>query len=167
MSGSYSRRKGYKFEYDLIQKLKSLGLLAQRIPLSGGAAEKGDIKIEIPGTRWGTRTNEAKFIYGEAKCRSNEFRGIYHVYTTVTKSQGGGVMFSHEGKSVIMSYNFSDLNLLGERGFYTELTEWPKFPRIDLTRKMIFGKLFNWVKECDFLVIRIDRNPPIFLRYFS
>ena len=170
MGGRYSRNKGYRFEYSLIQHLKSKGLAAQRIPLSGGASEKGDIKIEIPGTRWGTRTNEAKFIYGEAKCRSNLFRGIYHVYTTATNSKGGGLMLSHDNISVILSYDFADLNLLGERGYYAELTDWStlvsKISRVDLIKKQIFTKLLNWTNDCDFLVIRIDRMPPLFLRFF-
>lgn len=165
MAGRFSRNKGYRNEVYIIDYLKRKGLLATRIPLSGGASEKGDIKIEIPGTRFGNRTNEAKFIYGEVKARAIEFRGIYHLYTTVTNSKGGGVMFSNGNESVIMSYDFSDLNLLGERGMYEEITKFPPLVRIDLIVKKLF-KIRAWVKDCDFLVIRIDRMPPIFLRYF-
>lgn len=165
MAGRFSRNKGYRNEVYIIDHLKEKGLLASRIPLSGGASEKGDVKIEIPGSRFGNRTNEAKFIYGEVKARANEFRGIYSLYTTITKSKGGGIMLSNGTESVVMSYDFSDLNLLGERGMYEEITKIPSIVRVDAILKKLF-KIRAWVKDCDFLVIRIDRMPPLFLRYF-
>jgi hypothetical protein len=63
--GKKSRRKGYRAENALTNKLKKAGLDAKRIPLSGATEfKKGDIVVE-------DRT-------GEVKVRANGFKQIYN-----------------------------------------------------------------------------------------
>ncbi|HON72403.1 MAG TPA: hypothetical protein PK512_03660 [bacterium] len=46
--GKKSRDKGYRLEHELVEKLKELGLEAERVPLSGagGGSFSGDLIVE-------------------------------------------------------------------------------------------------------------------------
>jgi hypothetical protein len=63
--GAKSKRKGYRLEHELVEKLRELGFQAERIPLSGqaGGLFSGDLIVE--GLR------------GEVKGRANGFKGLY------------------------------------------------------------------------------------------
>lgn len=78
MSGRYSRQKGYRGEYNLINKLKSIfedKQIVQRIPLSGQTQQplsefktfKSDIVIKYNN----------KIYHCEVKVRKNGFKEIY------------------------------------------------------------------------------------------
>lgn len=46
MSGRHSRNKGYRYEAELVNAFKELGLKAVRVPLSGGTDyAKGDVEV--------------------------------------------------------------------------------------------------------------------------
>jgi len=63
--GKKSKDKGYRLEHELVEKLKELGLQAERIPLSGqaGGSFSGDIRI-----------NEK---IAEVKGRADGFKNLY------------------------------------------------------------------------------------------
>ncbi|HEW92324.1 MAG TPA: hypothetical protein ENF81_07260 [Thermotogaceae bacterium] len=62
--GKYERRKGYRGEYNLVKKLKKMGLDARRVPLSGSAEGfKGDVIVEG--------------MTGEVKVRRHSFKKLY------------------------------------------------------------------------------------------
>ena len=51
MSGLKSKRKGYEFERETVNKLQDMGLAAERIPLSGGQGGSfaGDLRCPVQG----------------------------------------------------------------------------------------------------------------------
>lgn len=51
MSGLKSKRKGYEFERETVNKLRGLGLAAERVPLSGaqGGSYGGDLNCPVQG----------------------------------------------------------------------------------------------------------------------
>lgn len=63
--GIKSKQKGYRLEYELVGKLREIGLNAERVPLSGasGGSFAGDLLVE--GRR------------AEVKGRAEGFKSIY------------------------------------------------------------------------------------------
>jgi hypothetical protein len=63
--GSKSKQKGYRLEHELVEKLRELGLKAERIPLSGqaGGSFSGDLIVEG--------------LKAEVKGRADGFKSIY------------------------------------------------------------------------------------------
>lgn len=159
MSGRYSRNKGKRTEYTVIDYFRQLGYTAFRVPLSGSAqGDKGDIKIEIPNSRYGDRPMDAKFLYAEVKCRAEGFETIYK---NKDKLLLDGIAI--DNTLVVVKDNFSDLGLLGESVAFN-------FRNMDdiiieKTRKKI-ARMKELLKGCDFLIIKSDRKPLLFLRYF-
>lgn len=51
MSGLKSKRKGYEFERETVNRLQELGLAAERVPLSGaaGGSYLGDLTCPVQG----------------------------------------------------------------------------------------------------------------------
>jgi len=65
--GKKSKRKGYRIEHEIEGILRESGIVAKRIPLSGGSWIKGDIAMEFLG----------KGYIGEVKARKDGFKEIY------------------------------------------------------------------------------------------
>ena len=174
--GLYSRRKGYMGEYGCVQYLQKQSYLATRVPLSGAHLEKGDIRIEIPFTRTSTRSNDAKFLYGEVKVRHSEFKCIYALYEACFKidhykkifNERGIILNNAEGHSVIISSHMQDLSffLHNMTPEVTTITDPPKLGNTTRTITKIWN-LERLLKGADFLVIKSDYKPYLFLRYIK
>lgn len=63
--GIKSRRKGYRLEHELVERLNGLGYKAERIPLSGGAKGSFSGDLLVNGKR------------AEVKGRSSGFKNLY------------------------------------------------------------------------------------------
>ena len=63
--GLKSKRKGYRLENELVNKLKEMGLNAERIPLSGagGGSFSGDLIVEGKITKVKERKDGFKNLY--------------------------------------------------------------------------------------------------------
>lgn len=65
--GKFSRDKGYRAENKVVHIAQDHGLSSYRVPLSGGATIKGDVKVSNDTDEWTL----------EIKCRANGFKTIY------------------------------------------------------------------------------------------
>ena len=67
--GSRSRNKGYRGENELVKLLRSYGIRAERVPLSGAVGGKysGDVILEYKGRE----------LVGEVKRRERGFVSLY------------------------------------------------------------------------------------------
>jgi len=63
--GRKSKDKGYRLEHELVEKLKELGMNAERIPLSGRLGGSFSNDLIVNGKR------------GEVKGRANGFKSLY------------------------------------------------------------------------------------------
>lgn len=159
MSGLKSRDKGRRGEYTVITYMRERGLTATRIPMSGASeSEKGDVKIEIPGTRYGQRPMDAKFLYGEVKCRAKDFSTTYALFDQLRgKERHAGIQVGEQ--LILMTRDFSDLGFL-DLGAALEFR-----PNTTKTAAKI-ARMQALLKGSDFLVIKGDYQPLVFLRYF-
>lgn len=147
MGGRFSRQKGKRAEREVRDFFRERGWTSNRIPLSGAAQGfKGDVVLEKDGKR----------LVCEVKCRRDEFKGVYDYLT----ERGSPAYLANVRRYVAISYHFQDLHLEAKTPIL--------FEHVEMTRdiKKIFG-LHKYVKDCDFLVIKIDRHPLIFIRYFG
>jgi Holliday junction resolvase len=70
MSGKYSRNKGARFEREVVNFLKSEGMRANRVPLSGAMEGfKGDVLVQ-------TRVDQP-LMHFECKSLANGFKFVY------------------------------------------------------------------------------------------
>lgn len=148
MSGLKSRRKGRRVEYLLRDELRvKYGMQADRVPLSGASQGfKGDIRV-IP-------EHGAPPEYIEVKVRQNEFKEIYaHVHS------GLRFVFTFDKNIVWISDDFKLIRPPLEVVYPYPLPE-----SKTLLRKM--HKLMSFVKDCDYLAIKIDRKPFLFLKFY-
>lgn len=163
MSGLKSRRKGMANEYKLRDYFRSLGYISNRVP-SSGAAEgfKGDLTV---GNNAFTTTNSScvflpKSMLIELKVRQNEFKSIYALFDMFN---GQSINLMHAGMGIYLSYQFT--SLVGDLADISEVY-------LNEIQRKTWGrtlqKLVNMqklVKTCDFLVIKIDYKPFIFIKY--
>lgn len=153
MGGRASRQKGMRGEYGLRDYFRARGWKSDRVP-SSGAAEgfKGDVVLEKEGKR----------LVAELKVRESEFKSIYAKFHQ-GMTDYGCVVRDLGAMGAVLSYDFdkigytpgSPLQMLALR---TDI--------LDRTDKKLLG-LHKFVKTCDFLVIKIDRRPFIFIRYYA
>lgn len=143
MGGKASRDKGKRGEYLLRDHFRSLGWVSHRVPSSGAAqGAKGDVTLEKDG----------RTLRAELKCRKNEFKSIYALYP------GHPVCVTQYGASCILSHDFGALGYTGDTASVAMLNP------TGVSVKKLMG-LKKLVKECDFLVIKIDYQPFLFIRY--
>lgn len=148
MSGLYSRRKGLKNEYQVRDALRAEGFQADRVP-SSGAAEgfKGDIRFGQDGRSY----------LAEVKVRAGtSFKSIYELYS---ENQIGGVAslcIPTPEKLWCVDIADSMSKLMGFSTFYKNAAD---------KRTKVVLKVHEFLKECDFLVLRNDRMPWLYLRY--
>jgi len=65
--GKYSKRKGYRGEYQLVKKLRGFGINAIRVPVSGA----------VPGFKHDIYLNADRQYAGEVKVRKAGFKQLY------------------------------------------------------------------------------------------
>lgn len=146
MSGLKSRRKGLRNEYLIRDYFRSLGYTADRVP-SSGAAEgfKGDVKV--------IDEEVGKSFLVEVKSRKDSFKSIYSIY------HGHTVRFSAGGYYVSISHDF--IELLARGCCYLTPMDWGISTRT-------INKIVNLQKvvgTCNYLVIKDDHKPPLFIEY--
>lgn len=162
--GGRSRSKGARVERIVVDWLRQLGYTSFRVPLSGASmGDKGDIKVEIPNTRYGDRPMDAKFLYGEAKARNKAFSTVYGLFDKL-RGRENTLALEFESKCFVMTYNFDSMGLIGG-GNALEF----KTPRLSTGEPKIMSRILKfeeWLKGADFLIIKGDYKPLLFIRYY-
>lgn len=151
MGGRASRQKGKRGEYLLRDYFRSLGYISNRVPSSGAsAAMKGDVILEKDGQ---------KFL-AEIKVRQNEFKSVYALFDMFN---GQSINLMHAGMGIYLSYHFTSLvgSLSDINQVYLNDVQCRVWGR---TLKKL-ANMQKLVKTCDFLVIKIDYKPFIFIKY--
>lgn len=164
MGGKSSRDKGKRSEYLVRDYMRSLGLKADRVPSSGAAQGfKGDVKIEAP---------DGRIALVEVKSRQNEFKSIYAWYqNTQHDKEWKRIPYLRliDNSTLIISEWFTDLDMLlppteGRRACFHEA------PNNVVKKLTTMRKLLNTSrpdKSCDFLAIKINHKPFLYLRYLG
>lgn len=148
MSGKMSRDKGSRNERALVAHLLALGWNARRIPLSG--AMEG-FKCDVIATKG---PDTVKF---EVKSRNSSFTKIYAL---LDSGEMARIHNEETGGLVAITTNFDALRLFKDRDF-KHARHYTGFGRT-------ISKIFNMQKllgEADFLAIKDDRRPFLFLEY--
>lgn len=159
-----SRGKGARVERIVIDWVRQLGYTAYRIPFSGAApGEKGDVKIEIPNTRIGDRPMDAKFIYGEVKARHTSFNTIYTLYNKLRR--GNPTLCVDAGETLFMvTTDFNSLGIITPPGAYIFDKYVVSTPENNILKRIV--KMKELLKGCEFLVLKGNNRPLLFVRYF-
>ena len=151
MGGRASKAKGSRAEYQVRDYFRERGWEAHRVPSSGAAQGfPGDVEISKDGVK----------LIVEVKSRGDEYKNIY----AMLDAAGGEAAYSFPGLGIMfrLSYSFDYLGLTGPKPL--EFMGAQATP--DRTQRKII-KMQELVKECDFLVIKVDYKPFIFIRYFK
>jgi hypothetical protein len=160
MSGLRSRRKGLSQEYRLRDALRSWGWEADRVP-SSGAAEgfPGDIKA----------TKDGKTLLFELKARKDSFGSLYDLYDDHLKvMQDDLLSVVVPTEAFLLGVDMStSLDAVLEGSFLkTGCASHPSFKK----HNRAFNRLptvYEWVKKSDILVLKDDRRPFIFMRFYK
>lgn len=145
--GRSSRSKGSRGEYAVRDYFRALGYEADRVPSSGAAQGfKGDVKIQRPG-------HEPEII--EVKSRAKQFHTLYQLIGDQL-----GICFNHLGVLVQMSYHFTDL--LKSDILFRNIDTQDKGIKRTLDKIL---KMREYLKGADYLVVKDDFRPLIFIRY--
>jgi hypothetical protein len=149
MGGKYSRDKGARNERLVRDYFRGLGLVCDRVPLSGASQGfKGDLRVALPS---------GQVLYPEIKARKQEFKTVYELL-----GKANARAFDFGGQLVLLSREFAGLGYLYPVTpvFFPE----PVPPKSRGGRKLLGLK--KLLKGCDFLVIKDDRQQPLFIRYY-
>lgn len=153
MGGKSSRDKGMRVEREVRDYFRARGWESSRVPLSGASEsgeDKGDVRLAKDGVN----------LVAEVKARRDEFKSIYGLLDShPTKI----VRLSHSMTMVTASYDFADLHFTSYMGL-TTLFDGVLAPT--RTQKKLLG-LIKHVKTCDFLVLKCNNRPFIFVRYWG
>lgn len=138
--GMLSRRKGARVERELVQKLKTSGYEAQRVPLSGATEyAKGDVEVKF--------NNEVLTI--EVKARKDGFKKLYAMWERIEDRDG---VFFHCGPG---GFGLTEnLNYVRTRdwGFGYGITP----SKYYLTMKKLIG-------SSDILALKANNKPFLFM----
>jgi hypothetical protein len=138
-----SKAKGSRVEYEVRDYFRSIGFTADRVPASGAAQGfKGDVRVISPTGH--------EFVV-EVKARKDLFKLIYAYLDNISMP----LSVSFKGSLIDVSYDFKDLC---DREYYPEILDTSR----DLDRIL---KLRKFIQTCDYLVIKGDRKPLVFIRF--
>jgi Holliday junction resolvase len=158
MSGLSSLRKGKRVEYEIRDELRALGYIVDRIPASGNSQGfKGDLRVIDPKT-------QATLVV-EVKARKSEFKLIYELLATLEYVHTKGI---NGEADITASHSFRDMfiqptsSITAEEEVLTEILFVERIGKRHFTKLRTLKKYF---KNCDILVVKDDRKPPIYLRY--
>lgn len=158
MSGLRSRRKGLAAEYKVRDHLRQLGWRADRVP-SSGAAEgfKGDIDAEH------STYGKMKF---EVKSRKENFKKIYELYREHLRVLQDDVfaVAIPGGKRLCVAMSTSLHAILEPIELHLHQGHHPLYEQYKRTFAKI-GNLQKLLGEAQILVIKDDRQPPLFIRF--
>ncbi len=153
-TGRFSRMKGRRGEQQLVLYLAKLNYKAERILRQYQEAGQADVKAEKDG----------KTLTFENKCRRESFKSIYDLYY---KERGeNGLLCFAMGSTATAVAVCSDLEaLLGPDLSFRNLV---LFPPTDKHLKVYnrIVALSALKQSADFLVIKDNNKPRLFLRYW-
>jgi hypothetical protein len=143
--GRSSKGKGSRVERVVRDYFRALGYISDKMPLSGAMkGYEGDVKITRPG-------HKPELI--EVKSRATQFESIYQLMGTNLE-----VAFAHGNRLIHMSYHFE--NLLKTEVYFSTLGHVSTNRVMDKILKME-----EYLKGSDYLVIKGDYKPLLFIRY--
>jgi hypothetical protein len=156
MGGRASKQKGYRGEIAVRDHLRELGWEADRVPGSGAYTKKdgdgysGDVKASKDG-------RESLF---EVKCRATGFESVY----TLRQILNNG----YDAQGFVLDGQIALIGLTPESvggGLATPLHKLlGRHPwALKTARKII--NMQKWLKGADYLVIKSDRMPLLYLRF--
>lgn len=152
MTGKGSKAKGSKFEYQVRDYFRSLGdnWKADRVPSSGAAQGfPGDVKVIAP---------DGSGFLVECKSRKDSFNSIYEIV---------------EGRSQIpIKYTFANRQVtiatswdLLQQAYTHFVPETVIMMDIKIRTLNKINKMYDWVKGSDYLIIKDNHKPMLFLRF--
>lgn len=150
MGGKSSRDKGKRGEYAVRDYFRARGWDSHRVPLSGASFNhKGDVTLVKGDIK----------LTAEVKFRRDDFLSIYAL---IDNNDTPELALSWNGKMLIASYEFRDL------GFedHSKAFAFNGVTDPDRTTKKLFN-LQKLVKGCDFLVVKCNFRPLLFIRYWG
>lgn len=150
--GKSQRDKGNRCEYLVRDQLRKAGFQSDRVPCSGAAQGfKGDLRGFY---------NETQYLF-EVKARKKSFTSVYEYFRKNSQNGVAGINLSpwKGPPEILLSIADDPVKCLNTASVYLHSEALgTRFPQ----------KLRNmqqWVKGCDVLVIKDDRQPPLYLRY--
>lgn len=156
MKRSSQRAKGKKGEYDVRNYFRENGFVSHRVPSSGSAhGFPGDVLVKHP--------NGTNFLV-EVKIRKDEFKSIYKL---IENDHTEVIRHVYNGKQVTVAKDFFSLFSQEHKGRAEHTDSSLNDPEDKEFRKVIkkLDKMHEWVKGSDYLVVRMDRKPFLFIRY--
>lgn len=152
MTRRSQRAKGKRAEREVETYFRENGFKAERVAFSGAHKDyPGDVKVWHP--------NGTTFLI-EVKIRKDMFKDIYKF---VESSHTEGFRFKFELLEVEVTNDFFDLGLTSHKHILKLETLKDKHDYVKTCKKLI--KMHEWVKGSDYLVIRQDRKPFLFIKY--
>jgi len=143
-----SQSKGKRGEYLLRDHLRELGYTADRVPCSGaaqGAMFKGDVRASKDG----------KSLLFEVKLRANSFGPLYGELA----AQKTDLIATNMANPGLMAAISTSLVRVLDPGIFLFAEKVSPFSRKLLAAQKFLG-------PCDILVLKDDRKPFLFVRYF-
>lgn len=152
-NGKRNRQKGKRVEYLLRNHLRSVGFSnANRVPASGASQGfKGDVHATFGGKTY-------KF---EVKSRGKYFNEIYANYNHFRSVVTG---FAYETPTGWTTLYISDdiLELIKDKESVGRALD-----NKEKKLKTRFENMKKWVKDCDYLVIKQNHKPFLFVWFYS
>lgn len=155
MGGKYSKDKGRRNEYLLRDSLRGEGFEADRVPLSGASPNhKGDIAFRKDGQEW----------KAEAKLRGGStFDRIYNLFSAYAKEGSFSVAVGDDDLHLFSIHDSMAKAVAGPLVY-------PPLPSLKESKELTKGvnyviNIKKMMQDCDFLVIRSDRKPFLYIRY--
>lgn len=153
--GRFSRNKGRREEQQLVLYFAKKGYKAERVLRQYQQSGQPDIIIE----------KEGKSYTLENKSRRNSFKSIYDLYASEKEADGALRFVTYSsGTAVIMSSEFN-LLLNPENPFKNLALSPPISKKLKVYNRIV--KLKELKQSADFLVIKDNGKPRLFLRYWG
>lgn len=161
-----SRSKGKNNERNIVLDLKAKGYNACRVPFSGAGREKGDIRVEVPGSRFGDGVYEARFWYLEVKARKDLFHPVHMLCNALISNSSPVLKLCKHGSYAYLAHNFDDVRPDKDLSGTTNIMQVSKdVPRLHPAHKVFSYK--KWLESCDLLVIKSNNRRAIYIKYES
>lgn len=152
--GKMSKAKGYRGEQELVHKLRAMEYTARRVPLSGGmTSHPGDVIVVH---------QDVEYLI-EVKWHNNGFIKAYDFYEKELEKLDSkyphSVGFVFENRLVTVSKDFHKMMSMNDRRFYDFGSSY------EVVFRRILAWERNWLKQCNFLAIRMNFKDYLFFAY--
>lgn len=150
MSGLSSRQKGRRGEYAVRDYFRERGWKSDRVPLSGADKNHpGDVVLEKDGLK----------LLAEVKFRQDAFSSIY----SLLRAESPAHYIRVNGCLISLSSDFDFLGFIPNTPPFLSRT-FSIIPKPSRAEKRLWG-MQRLLKGADFLVIKINNHPLLFIRY--